>query len=65
MDTFSTLAEFRSFMADLPEADLLAKSAATERNSLLTKPAGALGDLENLAISAGFAVSEPLKYKNS
>ncbi len=50
MDAFSTLAEFRSFMADLPEADLLAKSAATERNSLLTKPAGALGDLENLAI---------------
>jgi len=50
MDAFSTLAEFRSFMADLPEADLLAKSAATERNSLLTKPAGALGDLESLAI---------------
>jgi len=50
MDAFSTLAEFRSFMADLPEADLVAKSAATERNSQLTKPAGALGDLENLAI---------------
>ena len=27
MDTFSTLAEFRSFMADLPEADLVAKIA--------------------------------------
>ena len=50
MDAFSTLAEFRSFMADLPEADLVAKSLAIERNSQLTKPAGALGDLENLAI---------------
>ena len=50
MDSFSTLDEFRSCIADLPDANFLAKIAATERNAQLTKPQGALGDLENLAI---------------
>ena len=50
MNTFSSLLEFRRFMADLPDADQMAKMAAINRNAQLTKPPGALGDLENLAI---------------
>ena len=50
MDYFSSLDEFRSFIADLPGANFLAQTAAIDRNAQLTKPQGALGDLENLAI---------------
>ena len=50
MDYFSSLDEFRSFIADLPDANFLAQTAAIDRNAQLTKPQGALGDLENLAI---------------
>jgi len=50
MDIFSSLAEFRGIIANLPNANFLAKTAATDRNSQLTKPPGALGDLENLGI---------------
>jgi len=50
MDYFSSLDEFRSFIADLPGANFLAQAAAIDRNAQLTKPQGALGDLENLAI---------------
>jgi nicotinate-nucleotide--dimethylbenzimidazole phosphoribosyltransferase len=47
---FSTLTEFRNLLADLPAADATAQAAAAERNSQLTKPQGALGRLEDLAI---------------
>ncbi|MGB0798185.1 MAG: nicotinate-nucleotide--dimethylbenzimidazole phosphoribosyltransferase [Planktomarina sp.] len=47
---FSSLAEFRAIVADLPVADQDAFAAATDRNSQLTKPPGALGQLEELAI---------------
>ena len=50
MDYFSSLDEFRSFLADLPGANFLAQTAAIDRNAQLTKPQGALGDLEKLAI---------------
>jgi len=48
-DIFS-IAEFRDFMRNLPGADDRAGHAAAERNGQLTKPPGALGDLEDLAI---------------
>ena len=48
-DIFS-VAEFRDFLNNLPSADVNAGQAATERNAQLTKPPGALGDLEDLAI---------------
>ena len=50
MDIFSSLTEFRGFIADLPGANSFAKAEAANRNAKLTKPQGALGDLENLAI---------------
>ena len=50
MDSFSSLDEFCSIIANLPDANFIAKTAATDRNAQLTKPQGALGDLEKLAI---------------
>ncbi len=47
---FSTLAEFKAILSDLPAADQTARKAASERNDQLTKPPGALGRLEELAI---------------
>ncbi len=47
---FATLAEFRAILADLPQADADAQAAARARNADLTKPPGALGRLEDLAI---------------
>jgi len=47
---FSTLEEFRAVLAALPTADTAAKDAAEARNGQLTKPPGALGRLEDLAI---------------
>lgn len=47
---FSTLAEFKGILTNLPEADSSAFAAATDRNGQLTKPPGALGRLEDLAI---------------
>src|ERR1700676_2748343 len=43
------LAEIRALLAHLPGPDLDAGSAATTREAQLTKPAGALGRLEELA----------------
>ncbi len=43
------LAEIRALIAHLPGPDLDAGSAAAEREAQLTKPAGALGRLEELA----------------
>ncbi|MCA8867739.1 MAG: nicotinate-nucleotide--dimethylbenzimidazole phosphoribosyltransferase [Rhodobacteraceae bacterium] len=48
--SFQSLADFRSLLADLPVSDQSAQIAATERNMQLTKPPGALGRLEDLAI---------------
>jgi nicotinate-nucleotide--dimethylbenzimidazole phosphoribosyltransferase len=48
--TFTTLAEFRTILEDLPATDKAARQGAEERNSQLTKPPAALGRLEDLAI---------------
>ncbi len=45
----ATLDEVRALIADLPGPDLEAATAAAEREAVLTKPAGALGRLEELA----------------
>ncbi|NQV58884.1 MAG: nicotinate-nucleotide--dimethylbenzimidazole phosphoribosyltransferase [Alphaproteobacteria bacterium] len=42
--------ELRRLLADLPQADAAAHTAAKARNDLLTKPQGALGKLEDLAL---------------
>lgn len=47
---FTTLAQFRSILQALPLADAAAVEAARARNAQLTKPPGALGRLEDLAI---------------
>jgi len=47
---FSTITEFKAILQDLPVADAAAKEAATQRNGVLTKPPGALGRLEDIAI---------------
>lgn len=47
---FQTLADVRARLADLPAADAAAVAAAEARNGQLTKPPGALGRLERLAI---------------
>ncbi len=48
--TFSTLEEFANLVRSFPAPDETAIRAATARNSVLTKPPGALGRLEDLAI---------------
>ncbi|ESW60051.1 MAG: nicotinate-nucleotide--dimethylbenzimidazole phosphoribosyltransferase [Rhodobacter sp. CACIA14H1] len=48
--TFSTLSDFRNLLAAAPAADEAARAAAVERNGQLTKPPGALGRLEDLAV---------------
>ncbi|SFR55060.1 nicotinate-nucleotide--dimethylbenzimidazole phosphoribosyltransferase [Litoreibacter janthinus] len=50
MAQFSTLSEFAELLAQAPDADAQAIDAAQERNRQLTKPPGALGRLEELAI---------------
>jgi nicotinate-nucleotide--dimethylbenzimidazole phosphoribosyltransferase len=45
----ATLDEIRALMAHLPRPDLQAGTAAAERERQLTKPAGALGRLEELS----------------
>ncbi|MGV6849241.1 MAG: nicotinate-nucleotide--dimethylbenzimidazole phosphoribosyltransferase [Marinibacterium sp.] len=47
---FQTLDQFRALLADLPGPDQSARQAAEARNGQLTKPPGALGRLEDLAI---------------
>lgn len=48
--TPATLADFRALLADLPAADAAAAAGAMARNGQLTKPPGALGRLEDVAI---------------
>lgn len=47
---FSTLSEFRAILDQAPDVDTQARAGAEERNGQLTKPPGALGRLEDLAI---------------
>ena len=47
---FTTLAEFRDALASAPGIDTHARAGAEARNTQLTKPPGALGRLEDLAI---------------
>ena len=47
---FSTLAAFATALSALPTSDALALAGAKSRNRQLTKPPGALGRLEDLAI---------------
>src|SRR3954470_22244507 len=46
----ATLDEIRALMRELPGPDLEAVTACTARDAQLTKPAGALGRLEELAV---------------
>ena len=48
--SFSSLAEFAAILQQAPEVDRRALDAAYDRNGQLTKPPGALGRLEDLAI---------------
>ena len=50
MFPFTALDEIRAAMANLPDPVASATEAAMARNSVLTKPAGSLGRLEDLAI---------------
>lgn len=47
---FTTLAEFSALLQDLPGPDAAAIDAARARDGQLTKPPGALGRLEDLAL---------------
>ncbi len=47
---FASLSEFKTLLMGMPIADAKAASDATDRNGQLTKPPGALGRLEELAI---------------
>ncbi len=47
---FTTLFEFHACLAAMPSPDSAAQTGAAERNGQLTKPPGALGRLEDLAI---------------
>ncbi|MEO1640740.1 MAG: nicotinate-nucleotide--dimethylbenzimidazole phosphoribosyltransferase [Pseudomonadota bacterium] len=47
---FATISGFRDLLAKAPTTDAAAQTAAEDRNSQLTKPPGALGRLEDLAI---------------
>ncbi|SMP13314.1 nicotinate-nucleotide--dimethylbenzimidazole phosphoribosyltransferase [Shimia sagamensis] len=47
---FTTLAEFKTLLAAAPGVDQKALDGAEERNGQLTKPPGALGRLEDMAI---------------
>jgi nicotinate-nucleotide--dimethylbenzimidazole phosphoribosyltransferase len=49
MADFSTLAEFKALLAAMPGPDGAALMAAADRNAQLTKPPGALGQLEDVA----------------
>lgn len=50
MTAFSSLAEFRTLLESQPAPDATALAGAQDRNGQLTKPPGALGRLEDLAI---------------
>lgn len=45
-----SLEEIRTLLADLPDVDLEAQAAVSEREPTLTKPAGSLGRLEDFSL---------------
>lgn len=47
---FQTLSEFRSLLSQQPQIDQMTLGQASDRNGQLTKPPGALGRLEELAM---------------
>ncbi|MFN3662172.1 nicotinate-nucleotide--dimethylbenzimidazole phosphoribosyltransferase [Yoonia sp.] len=47
---FTTLSDFRNMLVQMPGSEAVAIAQATTRNGQLTKPPGALGRLEDLAI---------------
>src|SRR5262249_61688023 len=49
----ATLDEVRALLREFPSADLEAASRAATREAVLTKPAGALGRLEEIAAWLG------------
>lgn len=60
---FDTLDKFRSLIAELPLIDKSSASAAAARDAILTKPAGALGRLEDLAVwMSGWQRKHPPTY---
>jgi nicotinate-nucleotide--dimethylbenzimidazole phosphoribosyltransferase len=50
MQALTSLSELRDLAKDLPQADTHAQAVAEERQKLLTKPAGSLGRLEDIAL---------------
>lgn len=48
--TFASIADFETALASLPPAEALASAAARARQANLTKPLGALGRLEDIAV---------------
>lgn len=50
MPAFTSLVEFAALLANAPAADAAAHQAASDRNGQLTKPPGALGRLEDIAL---------------
>lgn len=50
MPAFQTLADIRAALTDLPGPDAEARAAAQARDAVLTKPPGALGRLEEVAL---------------
>ena len=50
LDSPATLDAFRAALRDLPAPDAAARRGAADRNAQLTKPPGALGRLEDLAL---------------
>jgi len=50
MSLFPSVATFEAALANLPEPDLEAVEAASLRQAVLTKPAGSLGRLEEIAL---------------
>jgi len=50
MTAFASLADFAALLRAAPDADAAARAGAVARNGQLTKPPGALGRLEDLAI---------------
>ncbi len=50
--TFNSLADIRQKLSELPTADMEATDKALARDAVLTKPAGSLGKLEEIAVWA-------------
>jgi nicotinate-nucleotide--dimethylbenzimidazole phosphoribosyltransferase len=59
------LDKYRRLIADLPPIDTVKASAAVARDAVLTKPQGALGKLEDLAVwISGWQAKHPPTYDN-